>query len=131
MQHHRFWKHETKAVFSIRSYLAALTLVLVTSGVASAQQEFRSFGPGLSPMMPVAGPEMSKDKQTDTQSAVSDPIVQGEVPRIDRGYALTENVTGQNMKLWIDSGSGLKAKDTIATGIAPNAPMPVTQKPSR
>ena len=131
MQHHRFGKHETKAVFSMHAYLAALSLVLVTSGVASAQQEFRSFGPGLSPMMPVAGPEMSKDKQTNAQNAVSDPIVKEEVSRIDRGYALTENVTGQDVKLWIDSGSGLKAKDTIAARIAPNAPVPVTQKPSR
>jgi hypothetical protein len=71
------------------------------SGVASAQQEFRSFSPGLSPMMPVAGAEMSKDKETDAQDGVSNRIVQGEVPRIDRGYALTENVTGQDVRVWI------------------------------
>jgi hypothetical protein len=129
MQHNRFWKPETKAVFSMRSYLTTLSLVLVMSGVASAQQEFRSFAPGLSPMMPVAGPEMSNDKETDAQNDVADGIVQEEVPRIDRGYALTENVTGQDVRVWIDSGSGLKAEGTIAAKIVPNAPVTVTKQP--
>jgi hypothetical protein len=113
----------------MRSYLGALSLVLVMSGVASAQKEFRSFGPGLSPMMPEAGPEMSKDKETGAQNAVSDRIVQGDVPRIDRGYALTENVTGQDVTVWIDSGSGLKAENTMATRIAPNGPVTATKQP--
>ena len=68
----------------MRSYVGAFSLVMVMSGVSSAQQEFRSFGPGLSPMMPVAGPEMSKDKETGAQKAVSDRIVQGEGRPIDR-----------------------------------------------
>ncbi len=112
----------------MRSYLGALGLVLVMSGVASAQQEFRSFGPGLSPMMPLAGPEMSKDKKTDAQNAVSDRIVQGEALRIDRGYALTENVTGQDVRVWIDSGSGLKAENTSAARIAPNDQVTATKQ---
>ena len=119
---------ETKEVSSMRSYLAALSVVLVMSGVASAQ-EFRSFAPGLSPMIPVAGPEMSKNKETDAQNDVSDRIIQGEVSRIDRGNALTENVAGQDVRVWIDSGSGLKAEDTIAARIAPNAPVTVTKQP--
>jgi hypothetical protein len=106
----------------MRSYLTALSLVLVMSGVASAQQELRSFAPGLSPMMPVAGPEMSKDTETDAR------IVQGVVLHIDRGYALTENVAGQDVRVWIYPG-GLKTKDTIAARIAPNALATVTQQP--
>jgi hypothetical protein len=124
MQRNWLWKRATKAVSSMRSYLAAFSLVLAMSGVASAQQESRSFAPGLSPTMPMAGPEMLKDTETDDQDEVSHRIVKGEVPRIDRGYVLTENVTGQNVRRWIYPGSELKPEDKKAATNTPNAPGP-------
>lgn len=130
MQRNWLWKHETKAVFSMRSYLAAFSLVLAMSCVASAQQESRSFAPGLSPTMPMAGPEMLTDTETDAQDEVSHRIVKGKVPRVDRGYVLTENVTGQDVRMWIYPGSGLKAEDKIAATNTPNAPVTVNQQPS-
>jgi hypothetical protein len=131
MQHDQFWKHKTKAVFSIRSYLTAFSLVMAMSGVASAQQEFRTFAPGLSPMMPVAGPEMLNDTERNAQDQVSARMTRGEVSHIDRGYVLTENATGQDVRMWIYPGSGLKAEDKIPARIVPNAPVTVTQQPSR